>query len=350
MTKKAIKAILEKMKDKILRKTKHWFQNWFLRFLQIQLVISLALLVILPSWGLPLSILSPIGNMLFTPVFTVFLMLSSIIFFLELLFIPNSFFIYGLEKLSHIWLFLTPDLHNQFLIGFTKPPLAFLLLVPATTLAILSYKKIDSIKKSILALALLFALSCAYLKIINAPKNFIKNIPCNGGDIVFIYDDYKNHCKSVLIDPGFMGRRLSAPSFVQYTLMPEIIKTSGRTHIDRLIILQPGKITFDAITQLCKLITIKHIDLVVFDGKMKYSTLRSFFALKDEAIKRNITISRIGRQKSSINLTKEKNIAILPLKQKIAYNKLKYPAICLEYSKIDKNTLKIYSAKCNLNK
>jgi len=331
------------MKDKIL----HRIKNWFLRFLQIQLVISLVLLVILPSWGLTLSLVSPIGNMLCTPFFMLFLMLSSLIFFLEILYIPNSFFIYLLEKITDFWFFLLPDMHNKSLIGFTKPPIWFIILIPIATFFILAHKRLHPTKKSILALLLLFTVSCAYLKIINGPVNFVKQISCNNGAVTFLH----HNGATALIDPGYMGQRVSAESWVQFTLLPEIIKSSGKTQIDQLIIMQPGKLTFDAATQLCKSIAIKYIYLTVFDGPMKPSTLKSFFALKKEAQKRDILIYRMGRKQSNIKVNNKVNILITPLQKKLKYNKLRHPALCacITINKIDKKSVKIYSAKVDKN-
>jgi len=336
MTKKSIDAILEHMKEKILVP----ILNYLLKFLQVQLVISLILLVILPSWGFALSMLSPLGNIIFTPVFISFLLLSSLLFFAEILHIPNGFLIYPLEKITHAWLYLIPDFNNVFLVGFSKPPVLFIIAVPILTVAVLVHRKINSLKKSIFALALLFTFSCAYLKLINCPSRVIKHIACNGAQVTLIH----NYRTTIVIDPGYIGRRISAPSWVEYTLVPEIIKSCGSNCIEHLVVMQPGKMTFDAIQKLLTTITVKNIHLVCFFGPMKKSTARSFFALKRETKKRNVTIHRIGFSQSSIKVSKNFMLTIEPLKEQIKYNETHYPALCLTCN-IDNEKLKIYSAK-----
>lgn len=333
-------------------------KNWFLKFLQIQLVMSLVSLVILINWGIPISLLSPIGNMVFTPIFTVFLGLSSIIFFLEILHIPNGILIYLLEKLTSLWFLLAQSFNNKSLIGFVKPPILFTIIVPILILFILTYKQVNnslvnSLNKSIIALAILFFASCTYLKIAYTPQSFVKNIACNKGYVTFIYDNGK----TAIIDPGYIGQRISAPSWIQYTLIPNIIKSSGATTIDHLIILQPGKITFDAIKQLSKSIIIKNIDLITFDLNMKKNMEKSFNGLITEAKERNIKINRIGKTEEIINLTNKTKILITPIRIAIntiekkpaiiKNNKITYPAICLtcDTKTIDNKIYKIYSAK-----
>ena len=329
------------MKEKILPQIIHWL----LRFLQLQLVISLTLLLILPSWGLPMSILSPLGNILCTPIFTAFLVLSSTIFFLEILCIPNDFLVYFLEKLTSLWLWLVPDFNNKFLIGFTKPPVLFLIILPIAIFATLTNKRIKTIHRSILALFILFALACTYLKVINRPASFVKNIPCNNGHVTFIYDNGN----TALIDPGYIGSRISAVSWISYTLIPEIIKSCGSTNIDHLVIMQPGKIIFDAIQALLESLKIKNVYLVNFYGPLKRSTAISLYKLKDLAKTRNTIITRIGKKEKVFSLGQNSNtsICITPQDKNLKYNKTKYPGLATTYT-IDNQNIKIYSAKMKI--
>lgn len=258
-------------------------KKWFLRFIQIQLVMTIVSLLVLVNWGLPISLLSPIGNMLFSPICTAFLALSSIIFFLEIFYIPNAFFIYLLEKVTNFWLFLAQDFGNKSLMAFTQPSVLFTIIIAILTILILIHKKINSLNKSIFALSTLLLLSCIYLKIGQTNKTFIKHIKINKdnnyntGYVTFIY----KKGKTTILDTGAMGRRISAENFVNYTLVPEIIKSSGVTTIDNIIILKPGKLTFDAVIQLCKSFVVKNINMRPIQGKkFKKGLKRSFFKLE----------------------------------------------------------------------
>ena len=72
------------------------FYNHIIQFLQVQLFLSLASLPILVAWGIPFSLATVAGNFLFSPFLTLFLLLSSLIFFTELIFIPNAWLIFFL--------------------------------------------------------------------------------------------------------------------------------------------------------------------------------------------------------------------------------------------------------------
>ena len=71
----------------------------------------------------------------------------------------------------------------------------------------------------------------------------IDSLACNKGTVTIIASSNQ----LIVIDPGVIGRRLSAPSWCEYTLMPHLVKKYGTTVIDQLIILQPNKIIFDAL-------------------------------------------------------------------------------------------------------
>ena len=103
--------------------------SWLMNFIYIQLLVTLISLPILVWWGIPISLLSPIGNLIFTPLLTIFLFLASLIFFLELFYIPNQWLIYLLEIVTRFWNYLITFGSNGSLIGFAKPPLWFFILV-----------------------------------------------------------------------------------------------------------------------------------------------------------------------------------------------------------------------------
>jgi len=314
--------------------------HWILRFIQAQLLVSLVSLPLLASWGLPVSALSPVGNLIFLPFFMVFLFISSLLFFTELLYIPNGLFITLLDKISTFWLALMPENNHTPLIGFVKPNLFFLLCIPSATFFILSCKKIKTITTSILSLTALLALSIVYLKIIQAPKDFIKQLPCNKGNVTLLY----NKGKTIVIDPGVLGARISASSWITYTLIPEMIKACGKTHIDHLILMSPGTLLFEAIETLCKSLHVRHIYLVYWNGQLNKSALRNFYFMKKAAIQSKTIIHRIGNIKEIISISSQTTITLSPFTEKIKYHKATFPALCVT-CKIDNKTLNIYSAK-----
>lgn len=252
------------------------FNSYIVRFIQLQLFITLFSLPILIAWGLPFSLLSPLGNLLFGPLLTLFLFLSSVIFFTELLYIPNGLALYCLEKLTSWWLFIMHADTQRWLLGFTKPSPYFLTTIVALSILIMVFKKTNGIYVSIACFSALFFGVSLYLHCMTSQHSSHSTLACNKGEIHIIVANNK----LVVIDPGFIGQRLSAPSFVQYTLIPHLIKLTGKTKIDHLILLQPGELLFEAVERLCTKIKVKNIYLVCWDGPMQPSSLWRYGALR----------------------------------------------------------------------
>ena len=112
-----------------------------INFIHIQLFITLISIPILLCWGMPISVLTFAGNFLLSPILTLFLLLSSLIFFCELLHIPNSFLIYGLQKTCSTWLSLMQWGTKHYLVALAAPSLLIIIAIPICALLILHYKK-----------------------------------------------------------------------------------------------------------------------------------------------------------------------------------------------------------------
>lgn len=315
--------------------------RWLLRFMQVQLFITTISLPILISWGLPVSILSPLGNLLFAPFLVVFLLLSSTIFFLEVITVPNGLFIYILEKVTICWrFFMSFGDSTRYLIGFCKPHGLILLIIPLLACIIVSNKKTKSVYRSITLLTLLLGVSFFYLKLICPPTNITEQIPCNNGIVTLI----KTGGNNIVIDPGCIGRRLSAPSWVEYSFAPLLIKKTGKNCIDHLIVLQPGIITFNYLEKLCSIMTIKNLYLPYWDGALNKSGWRSFFFMK-RALEQNSTkLIRIRQKLRKINLRNKKIFTITPLDQTIAYHDATYNAMQVDYQ-TDDRIISVQSSK-----
>lgn len=264
--------------------------NHSLRFIQAQLVVTLFSLPLLITWGLPISFLSPIGNLIFSPVLTLFLFISSLIFFTELLFIPNRFLIWLLEKLTTTWLKIMAIDPTPWMIGFTRPHPLLLALIPVVTIAILLRYKHQPIQISIAWLFGFFVLTCGYLTIIETPYQLTATIPCNNHHVTLI----KQQEQIVVIDPGVIGQRASAWSWLEYTLLPELVKKTGATRIDHLIVLQPTERLFDGVAKLCATIHIGTIYYAAPTTELSESAQAAFNKLSTIAQEHNTTLHAIS--------------------------------------------------------
>ena len=226
------------------------------------------------------------------------------------------------------------------LVGLCTPPALFLILVPLCAFFILHHKKTKSMARSIILLTALIVCSVSYLKFVNRPHNVFHELECNGEHVVIA----RTNNKTIVCDPGFIGKKISAPSWVEYTLVPEIIKKTGGNVVDYLIVLQPGIMTFRAVEKLCSLMNIKNLYLPVWQGTLNKNGWRSFFFMKREAEKQGTSIVRIGTKKITIPLSSDNKITIKSFKHKINYQNAQYPAMCMD-GQIDNKKFTLYSAK-----
>jgi hypothetical protein len=221
--------------------------TWLCRFWYVQCFLSLFSLPILIAWGLPLSLASPFGNLIFSPIITIFLILSCILFFCELLSIPNALIMYALEFVSQWWLFLLEYAQQEWCIGFVRVPTLFLWMLPVAALVCVMYTIQYPLWKRALSITALLFFCLVSLRLSTQHSSLIHSIACNSGSLTLLMQ----HNQLIMIDPGYISKR-QANSWVMYTLVPEIIRTTGRTTIDHLVILSSNPSALQAIIKLCE--------------------------------------------------------------------------------------------------
>lgn len=293
------------------------FEQWrqsLLKSIQLQLFISFISLPFLIAWGLPISILTPVSTLIFGPFLTCFLIVSSCIFFLELLYLPNSIFIWLLEKITAIWLACLSFEQRAWLIGFTKPPMVVICAIPLVALAIIHSKKIISIQKRTAYLGFFLVSICLLLKFFPYSYPVTEQIPCNKGEITLI-----NHNKKIiLIDPGFIASRQSYESYISYTLIPAIIQKTGILTLDHVIVGKFNKRILDALQFLATKITIRDLYIPAWKGRIPSFAWRSYVKLKKTIAENNGRIFSISYKKQ-IHLDKDTILCIEPAAKETAY-------------------------------
>lgn len=205
--------------------------------------------------------------------------------------------------------------------------MALLIFIPFTAIVIIHFKKFKARWQPIACLTLLLVGSCLFIRTAHSKTNECEQLPCNGSEVTLIHDDQK----LVMIDPGAIGKRVNAASWIEFTLIPHLISSSGKTTIDDLILLQPGAMLFQAVTTLITKIKVKKIYLVCWQGSLEKHEWRSFFLMREAAQEQNVTIERITHKKITIPLS-HGEIAIKPLKAQITQREISYPAITVSGS------------------
>lgn len=232
-----------------------------LKYLRIQFFLTLCSLPILLSWGLPLSYASIIGNFIFTPFLTLFLLLSSLIFFTELLYIPNGLIIVLLEWLASIWLYFISFSNRTWL--FVCPSYGISIALPILAASVIMYKKFHNPIKSTLMLILLIIGYGASFKLTIPNTTSLYTIPCFKKNITLI----QNGTEAFIHDPGCIGRRVSAPTWISYTLIPQLIKR-GITKVS-IVCEKPSATTFRALITLVETVPVDSIYLPVWKSCKK---------------------------------------------------------------------------------
>jgi len=312
------------------------FIYWIIRFLQLQLFISLMSLPILISWGLPFSLLSPLGNLIFTPFIMLFLLLSTFIFFSELLYIPNGLCIHCLENIYNLWIGIMNYISFNPLIGFPKPHIIFLIGLPVMTVAILRVRIFKGIYRNLLCMLTLFVGSCSYMIWLQPPDQLYTTLACNKGNITIIY----NRGKLAVIDPGYIGQNKSAESWLQYSLMPYITSNTGKTVIDHFILLQPTKTLFKALTTLAQEKIIDKIYMPLIQNKRD----KDIQECKISCRKNNCRLIEISDQPVSCKLSTT-GLTMLSVNKWLYSKPFRYPSLKVVCSHEDICT-EILPAKC----
>lgn len=315
-------------------------KNKIIRFVLLQLFITCVSLPILLWWGLPISAVSPISSIFFGPILTAFLLIASLLFFTELFGIPNALFVFALEKITQFWQMLIATGTNSFLFALPKPPLWMALLMPFCAFFIIQFRHTHPPKRSTLALGLLLFFMCFSLKKLYCQKEHHIEFACHGKTVHV----FQTESKTIVIDHGVMGRRISAPSWVQYTFLPEVIKKLGTITIDHLIVLQPSCLTFQAIATMASKTTVKNVHLVLWKNTLPKNAWREFFLMKEKLSECNTTLHRIGFKQQRIQLDSSNYIKIIPLENQLRYHEAKFPALQID-THINNQTVTLYSAK-----
>jgi len=314
----------------------HAIKQSAVQFMIVQLFLTLISLPIIIAWGLPISLLSPIGNFIFSPFLTAFLLLSSIIFFTQMISIPNYPLIWLLEKLMAIWHYILSFSSSSAMFAFKKPPLFILIVIPLVTLFLSRHYRLRMPQYKLLGLFGMSVFTWTLLSFYNLEKNWVKTIECNGGFVTLIH----HNNKTILIDPGLMGKRISAPSWVAYTLIPEITKLTGSLELDCVISMRLNKVEFEALQTLATKMHIAKIYIPAFEGDLEPHIKRSFNCFYATAKNNGTQIVR-SYGKEIIIKDESLSITISPSKKE-SYRTIEYTSPTIT-ALIDNSEVPIYS-------
>lgn len=304
----------------------HWHRigQSIINYVTIHIFLTLISLPILVAWGIPLSLLSLIGNIIFSPLLYLFLLIASLGFFSELIGIPHAYLDWLLEQLTQCWQWALSLAPGNVLYGFHSAPALFLIGIALIALFSTMHPSMHHPLRRFSGLTLLLTISIALLKA-NEPSSLIHHVPCNHGTVTLI----RTNKQTIVIDPGCIGSRISAQSWISYTFLPELITQTGSLTIDHLIILKPTILTFDAIDTLLNNAHIGHFYFPYMHGNLQGSLKRSFGKLYAQIKQQKIPITRFYNQKQNIILHEQATLIVYPNGQN-KYQTIHYPRLSIE--------------------
>jgi len=226
--------------------------HYLLSAIRIQFFITLVSLPVLVLWSLPVSSLSIIGNLIFTPILALFLLLSSLIFFLEIAHLPNTWIIYFLEKLTNIWLNMSPSNPKQYLLFFPKNSWIIFLIALIIAMYVITYLPK---KRQVLLLGLILISSCALAKLPVWVKNDSLTLLKRKNHL-----EIKYHTGQLIIyDHGILNQSSGIENWLNYTLAPALIKNFGTLSVHQLHLGKTSKYTCHNLELLQQSLIIEHV-------------------------------------------------------------------------------------------
>lgn len=264
-------------------------KKFLLNYIYAQLLVTIVALPILIHWGLQSSMIAFISNLLFAPVFSLAFVISSMIFFTELLGIPNGYVTLCYDYVIWAWDFVLRCGSKKFLFGWAHPGAFVLLAIPISTFLVLSYKKINTINKRIVAMSVILACSMITLWRIQVYKLNCYDSVRDEEYFSTILDEKKNLS---FIDDGFFNSKGSPDKAVEFELKPYLIKKYGSSCFKELVLLRPGQRSFIGALAFCRIFDVKKVTFPYFDSELSRRGWRSFFDLTRFVRDNDIALSR----------------------------------------------------------
>ena len=268
-------------------------KRYFLFYLHAQLVVTLVSLPILVAWGLPISIMSVVGNFIFSPIMTFFLMLCSLLFVTTLLGIPNGWLVVALERCQQLFSWLLSFGKKEWLVCFSKPSLIFLIIVPICTYLLVRSRRFNTPHKQLIPLFVLLLIISGYLSLGgNKATSRLTFLPqCDEKLLLYHHEDGSMS----LIDRGCFNRKGNPASFVEFELAIYLRKQFGVQTVRNLVLLKPSSRSFEAASALSKLLSIQRLAIPIFDTLTNKTAWRSFFELKKTVETERISLVRFAQ-------------------------------------------------------
>ncbi len=229
-------------------------------YLHLQLLIMLFSWPFLQYWGIPVTPAALIGNLLFGPLLFLFLLLSSLVFIAELVYLSHWPISLLLEWLTSFWWYLLRSGSRAWLFYYAHPPTYVTWMLPIIAVGSLLLKHMSRATRIILFLCISILAGCIIPRLpiysITSLDYFDKELTLD-----------RHGTQAVLFDNGHLGRRLSASKQISFSVIPHLVR-HGITHLT-LVLQKPSLMVFKAATRLIESFPVQTLYLPSFTGTLK---------------------------------------------------------------------------------
>lgn len=299
------------------------FIRWFLQGAAIQTFLTLVSLPILIAWGLPLSYLTPVGTLFFTPLLTVYLWCALAVFFTTLCAIPNMYCIKALHHVSDWWLWILGLIKTPWQIGFVCPPYALLFCIPISAFVLVWFMRHRSLAKTTLCLVALLTAWIIVLRML-PQQDRIHVTHDNGKSITAVHTT--NGITVVDID-SCCSSMVDGANWIAYHALPTITQKTGASYIDQFIVLHPRQRTFEALKTLIEKGMVRDITIPYWKGHIPLNAWKAYKDLTTTTAAYGHSLNRCGINDS---ITINNAIHITPNAKTHNYSEATYPSYILK--------------------
>jgi hypothetical protein len=205
-------------------------QNGLSKIIVLQLFLLLISLPFVVHWGLPVSWLCLVSTPLFLPILTLFLLISTMLFFAQLFELPTLLFARILDQVAALWIVLLRCTSHSLLFGFARPSWFVLIAILFCTILVMHA---ISMKGAHEQMYILFAFLCCVLCVLGIHQPGELEVRVAGSrktSSMLLYD----HGALAIIDNKSFNS--GSPSWVRYQFLSEITTKTGALHIDHLVL------------------------------------------------------------------------------------------------------------------
>ncbi|HBS48336.1 TPA: hypothetical protein DEO28_00555 [Candidatus Dependentiae bacterium] len=261
--------LLQNIQNKIIK--------YFLNFFLVQVIATFVSMPILAMWGMPISFMSILGNLLFSPLMTIFLVLSSFLFFTEILSIPNDFLAQALNYNTIAIEYCLRLGSKKWLVAVPFSSKVLLAIFPFACAIILLNKRI---KNLFFKFGLVFCLTFFFIGFLKLNKKISAQTIMLDPIENKLTLNYDANNSITICDDGMFNKKSSIENYINFEITPFLVKKFGTTYIQELQLNKGGIRSLQAALELSKTFEIHKVKIKINPPKMNKKAWRLFYKLR----------------------------------------------------------------------